>query len=169
MFWAQFFSTRYDVNGGSLASSMGMTGEMPLTLGIAFLLILLATVYICVCSWKGIRNKKEWVIGVGLTALSVWICTIDFPFRWIGEKFEFTKLLLNSLQFPWRFLAIVVLLCVWVFVMIMANMDFKEKEKGIFAVVVCAMLLVNGMDLMSEVMNASEVRSEERRVGKECL
>lgn len=157
MFWAQFFSTRYDVNGGSLASSMGMTGEMPLTLGIAFLLILLATVYICVCSWKGIRNKKEWVIGVGLTALSVWICTIDFPFRWIGEKFEFTKLLLNSLQFPWRFLAIVVLLCVWVFVMIMANMDFKEKEKGIFAVVVCAMLLVNGMDLMSEVMNASEV------------
>ena len=69
---------------------------------------------------------------MGLTALSVWICTIDFPFRWIGEKFEFAKLLLNSLQFPWRFLAIAVLLCVWVFVMIMANMDFKETEKGDF-------------------------------------
>mgnify|MGYP001050368207 CR=1 FL=1 len=165
MFWAQFFSTRYNVNGESQTVAMGMTGEMPLTLGIAFLLILLAAVYVSICCWKGIKNKKEWMAGMLLTGLSVWMCTKDFPFRWLAEKLGFTKLLINSLQFPWRFLAVAALLCIWLFLMILRNTELGEKEKGIFSVAVCMVLLINGMDLMSEVMsNAAVTRIFDGRV-----
>ncbi len=92
-----------------------------------------------------------------LTGLSIWICTKDFPFRWLAEKLGFTKLFINSLQFPWRFLAVAALLCIWLFLMILRNTELREMEKGIFTVVVCTVLLINGMDLMSEVMSNAQI------------
>jgi len=157
LFWAQFFTNRFDVNGESIASMFGMKEEMPLTMGPAFLLILVAAVSLSVCDWKAIKRKKEWATGLCLAFFSMWLCTTDFPFRWLGETFPFTRLLIVSLQFPWRFLAVATLFYVWLFVMILSETAVKERTRSVFAIVVCAVLFLNSMDLMGEVMSRMRI------------
>lgn len=157
IFWAQFFTTRYNVSGESLAIAEGIAGEMPLTLGIAFLLILMAAVYVSVCHWKEIENKKEWIMNLVLTAFFMWICTKDFPFGWLGQKAEVLQLLIARLQYPWRFLGVTALLSVWTFIIILSGSRIEDRLKRIFSVVVCTVLLINSMDFMSEVMNNMQV------------
>lgn len=152
IFWAQFFTTRYSVNGESLAIAKGMEGEMPLTLGIAFFIILMAAVYISLCRWKEIERKKEWVMGLLMMAFFMWICTKDFPFGWLGQKLEILQLLIARLQYPWRFLGIVALLCAWIFVTILSGTNIEKQWKKMFSIIVCTVLLLNSMDFMSQVM-----------------
>lgn len=153
IFWAQFFTTRYNVNGESLAVAEGMAGEMPLTLGIAFFIILMAAIYLSLCRWNEIKKKKEWAMGLFLMAFFMWICTKDFPFGWLGKKLEILQILIARLQYPWRFLSIVALLCAWIFVMVLSGANIEKRWKKTFSIIVCTVLLMNSMDFMSQVMN----------------
>lgn len=157
LFWGQFFVNRYDVTSQSLQTSLGMTGEMPLTLGISFMLILLAAVFISICYFKHIEKKKEWFSCLSLIAVAMWLCTKNFPFAWLAQKSEFLKLLINSLQYPWRFLAIVSVLSTWMLVLILTGVRIGEREKSTFAVVVGVVLLIDSMTMMSEVLNSQHI------------
>ena len=152
IFWGQFFTTRYNVNGESLSIAKGMMEEMPLTLGLTFLLILIAAIYISVCYWKEIKDKKEWTMNLLLTAFFMWICTKDFPYGWLGQKLPVLQLPIARLQYPWRFLGVVALLCVWTFIIILSRINIEERLRKTFVVIVCTVLIINSMDFVSEVM-----------------
>lgn len=158
IFWGQFFVTRYNVNGESLAIAKGMAGEMPLTLGVTFLIILVAAIYLSICCWKEIEDKKEWVMNLLLTVFFMWICTKDFPYGWLGQELPVLQLPIARLQYPWRFLGVVVLLCVWIFIIILSRINIEERLRRTFLIIVCAVLIINSMDFMSEVMSNMPVR-----------
>lgn len=157
LFLSQFFVNRYDVTSQSLQTSLGMAGEMPLTLGISCMVIMLAAVYISICWYKSITKKKEWFLCIFLMTIAMWFSTKYFPFAWFARKSEFLKMLVNSLQYPWRFLAIVSVLCTWLFVLILKEVKVGDREKRIFAVVVGTILLIDSVSMLSEVLNSQQM------------
>lgn len=158
LFWGQFFVNKYDVLSQSKQTSVGMAGEMPLTLGIAFLVLVFAVVFTSVCCYQNMEKKKQWFIGVVLLAVSMWICTKNFPFGFLAESSEFLKLLVNSLQYPWRFLAIVALIATLLLTWMLSGSALAEKEKKLFMLVVCTVLLIDSVSFMSDVMNTGNMK-----------
>ncbi len=155
LFWNQFFITKYNVNAQSVQTSLGMAGEMPLTLGLSFLILLFAVTYVCVCNYKTIKNKRQWITGIVFLALSMWICTDTFPFAGVADISNFFKLLVNSLQYPWRFLVLVILISTFLLTIVLQTLDEKKKEA--FIILFCGVLMINSMDLMSDVINTNSV------------
>ena len=134
MFWAQFFNISYDVTGTNEGVMKGMAGEMPLTLGISFLVIVLVAVIMVIYDYKMIKRWKELVFVLVLCFIAMWMCTNTFPFAWLAEISSLFSMVIKSIQYPWRFLAIVGLLETWMAVLLVSQINYnKLKEDYAFS------------------------------------
>lgn len=161
MFWAQFFNISYDVTGGSEKVMKGMAGEMPLTLGISFLVIVLVAVIMVIYDYKMIKRWKELFFALTLCLIAMWMCTNTFPFAWLAEVSGLFSMLIKSIQYPWRFLAIVGLLEAWIAVLLVSQVNFnklKESYVFLFVAVLVVFLILDSSQLLSQVMEKGQVR-----------
>lgn len=161
MFWAQFFNISYDVNGGTENVMKGMAGEMPLTLGVSFLVIILVAVIVVIYDYKMIKRWKELLFVLALCLIAMWMCTNTFPFAWLAEVSSLFSMLIKSIQYPWRFLAIVGLMEAWMAVLLVSQVNsdkFKEHYVFLFAVVLAAFLIQDASQLLGQVMEKGYVR-----------
>ena len=161
MFWAQFFNISYDVTGANEGVMKGMAGEMPLTLGISFLVIILAVIIIIIYDYKMVKRWKELFFALGLCLIAMWMCTNTFTFAWLAEVSGLFSMLIKSIQYPWRFLAIVGLLEAWMAVLIVSQINFnklKEYYAFLFVAVLAIFLILDSSQLLSQVMEKREVR-----------
>lgn len=156
LFWAQFFINRYHVGGSVQNTASGIKGEMPSTLGLIFLVILFAAIFLISCRNKAFQEKKQFKLCFILTGIFMWLCTKDFPYDWIAKQAKIGRLLVRSLQFPMRFLAILSLLCTWMLVLVLMQNKTDVLKKGLFEVFVAVILLSESVTFMSEVLNSFE-------------
>lgn len=162
LFWGQFFSTDYNVQSINIPSYMGMVEEMPLTLGMNFLVILASVVIIIFCNYHSILEKKELVIAILLNILAMFMCTKYFPYTEISrlpKLWRITNVLVKNIEFPWRFMVIVSLISVWLVVIILTKVDWKEigvdYKKGVIYTI-AILLFIEVMNMSGEVMNHKE-------------
>lgn len=162
IFWAQFFNTSYNVNGGSQPVIKGMHGEMPLTLGNTFLVIILLLFIVCIYDLKIIKQKKEFLLGLFLCFVAMWMCTNTFPYTKLAQASELLCMLIKSIQYPWRFLAMVVLFATWLVILLISRENNEGIEKGNYKKLLVVMLfffiIQDASQLLGQVMNDGQVR-----------
>lgn len=160
MFWAQFFATSYDVKGTSVSVMQGMNGEMPLTLGVTFLILVLTVMVLCIYDVGLIKHKKEFFTAVFMCVLAMWLCTNTFPFAELAACSDVLMMIIKSIQYPWRFLAIVGLMESWIAVLIFSHIDVKTEKVSyaiLFSIVVSVFVINDASNVLGQVMNEGDV------------
>ena len=162
IFWAQFFSTSYNINGSSEAVIKGMAGEMPLTLGNTFLVIILMVLIVCAYDYTILKQKKEILFVSGLCLVAMWMCTNTFPYAELAKASELLTMMIKSIQYPWRFMAMVSLFGTWIAILIISWWNNERVEKDSYKKMVIAMLIFfliqDASQLMGQVMENGKVR-----------
>ena len=107
----QLFAFLPEASGHSMSLQEGIAGEMPFQLGWAVVLLMLFAMYGIATMWK---NRKESRNGLGVVVtclglVALWMTTHLFPWDMVGRIPKIGKIL-NTVQFPWRYLGIATLL-----------------------------------------------------------
>lgn len=107
----QLFAFLPEASGHSMPLQEGIAGEMPFQLGWAVVLLMLFAMYGIATMWK---NRKESRNGLGVVVtclglVALWMTTHLFPWDMVGRIPKIGKIL-NTVQFPWRYLGIATLL-----------------------------------------------------------
>lgn len=107
----QLFAFLPEASGHSMSLQEGIAGEMPFQLGWAVVLLMLFAMYGIATMWK---NRKESRSGLGVVVtclglVALWMTTHLFPWDVVGRIPKIGKIL-NTVQFPWRYLGIATLL-----------------------------------------------------------
>lgn len=139
----------YTVFGDSQGAAEGSRNEMPLTVGIALMAVLVG--WILFCAGKEGREKeekkKDW-LAVFLCVLSLFMTTCHFPYSGLAVLVPLCKLPIGSIQFPWRFLSVAALFLVWLFCLILKKNWIPENNRRIFAGMLVFFSLYQGMVYM---------------------
>lgn len=109
----QLFAFLPEVSGYSMALQEGIAGEMPFQLGWATVILMLGAMCCLAKMWKG---RKESALGLGFVSaclgmVALWMTTYLFPWDIVGRIPGIGKLL-NTVQFPWRYLGIATILLI---------------------------------------------------------
>lgn len=142
----QMFFSFFDVSGSDIPD--GLSGEMPLTIGIVFLAGSILFVYLAF----GKKVIKEFECRVGKMCLlaGAVMCYMSselFPWDFLERNFEGIYSILAKIQFPWRLLGYATLfLCIVTTIIITHMADHGRKE-------IAAALLFMSVFLMLECMD----------------
>ena len=146
LYWAQIFSSFFNMNGESYSVAWGIPGRMPLNIGLPLVIgILLFFVF-----YKdniGNESKKYRRIGtffVGIGFFTLYMTTYYFPWNPIGRLDPIINKMIGVIQFPWRFLApatlfFVVVTCV-AMLFAMAN---NENRRKVFVACMSVVVLIS--------------------------
>ena len=110
--------------------SKGMTISVGPALLIGFF-VALAILF----SQKDRIRKKRLGIMLFMSFLFAWMATVYFPWDTLFDRGKIAQSLIGAIQFPWRFLALSTIACI--FALIYALSD-KDKKTGLFIVSVLA-------------------------------
>ena len=107
----QIFAFLPEAAGHSMSLQEGIAGEMPFQLGWAVVLLTLFAIYGIAKMWKGRKESRNGlgVVATCLGMLALWMTTYLFPWDVVGRIPQIGKIL-NTVQFPWRYLGIATLL-----------------------------------------------------------
>lgn len=144
----QLFSfVNYSMGSGRLA---GMQKEMPMTIGIGGILILV------VCVWdvmiKGRKLDKEIKLSLGLSVLSILFTLTYFPYDFIIRNVPVIGKLLANIQFPFRFLALFSVFAAW-----LTYLLAKEQKLKRWLPLLCVAVGLQAMFYMGDVLNETEM------------
>ncbi len=158
-FPVQLFMTDYSVMGtsGGIATR-GVADNMPYTIGLASILILIA--WFLFCAGKKERSKserKEEYLAVLLCVLSLWLTMCFFPYTWLVSKIPILKFPVHGLQFSWRFFAISSVLFLWLLCIVMCKKQIDSTKKKLFAGLLALLTIWQGLSFISEFMNEASV------------
>ena len=123
-----------------------MFEEMPLTLGRVFLILLLVLIVFIIVDYKVLKDFNEWRIALVLLGAAMWMCTKDFPYEMLANKWEVFRFLSKNIQFPWRFLTMVSLFSAWLCLLILTKVEWKEIGERYKELVICGLMLVLILD-----------------------
>jgi hypothetical protein len=104
---ATIFSTFYGTTGMSPENKY--IGAMPLSLGFAGGVILVIA-FCMVFRRQYDKANRAVSVMLFLTAISIWLCTNLFPYRFVAQHLKPLYTVLVQLQFPWRFLTVATIL-----------------------------------------------------------
>ena len=157
-FPAQIFMNTYDVLGGSVKHSMGISGEMPMTPGAALLLVLAAWFFLYVGEKSGDKSekRKEWLC-VFLSLLSLLLTTYLVPFAELVDLIPLLQLPARSIQFSWRFLSMAAIFLTWLACLLFARKDGNERKRRLLKIGICGIACWQALTLMSAVLRDSGV------------
>lgn len=157
IFPSQFFMIDYSVTGLSRGAYAGTVSEMPLTVGLSALTVLVG--WFLLCFGKKERNKAEKkaeYFAVFLSVVSLWMTTNLFPYTWMANKLSILKMPVRSIQYSWRFLAIAGLMLVYLLCMILQKEWIKTRTKRLFAGLLIVLSFGQGISYMSQCLNEFE-------------
>lgn len=127
---SQILGNSFNKNGQNQFSKLGMAGEMPLGIGLVFVIIGIIFLYILF-----VKNysTKEGIFCLLLILMALFLTTNLFPYDYLCEKLGKLSLFITNLQFPWRFLSIASVLLSWlaciVFVTLSGKINWIEIKK----------------------------------------
>lgn len=108
---SQLFSTTGNYNNGasvSITDSYGISGEMPLGIGLSMLLIMIVLALVLFTNPKN-KYKTVLVVCGGVSVISLWMSTCYFPYDLISRRLGILAKIINRVQFPWRYSVITTL------------------------------------------------------------
>ncbi len=108
LFPVQLFPLFGHGSGSAYHAQAGVSHEVTITMGIAFLLGLLLFLYLVLCHYKECRARKHFAPACVCTALGcllLYMSTCYFPWEAIASWGAPVKKLIYSMEFPWRLLA----------------------------------------------------------------
>lgn len=155
----QFFMTDYDVTGLSGGiDSRGAANVMPMTVGNAMMLILVAWFLLCVWNKKREKTeKKEEYLAVFLCVFSLLLTRTIFPYTWLTNKVPILEFPVHGLQYQWRFLTIAAALLLWLLCILMQKEWIDGKKKALFAGLLVLISLSQGITFISKLLNETYV------------
>ena len=158
-FLVQLFMTEYEVMGAAGGiDTRGAAGGMPHTVGNALMLILIG--WFLMCLWqkeKHIEDRKEEYLAVFLSVLCIFMTRCTFPYTWLVSKIPILKFPVHGLQFQWRFLAIAIVLLLWLLCVIMQKDWISRKKKIAFAGLLLFLSVGQAVSYISGLMNEADV------------
>ena len=108
VFPLQLFSLFGHGTGTTLVTASGAAYECTVSVGIFPLLGLFLFCYLLLCHLKECRSRREFIPACVCTAfgcLFLYMSTCYFPWDAIASRNGWAKIVVDSLQFPWRLLA----------------------------------------------------------------
>lgn len=157
VFVAQLFMNRHSVAGGSFGSDQGTVLEMPLTVGLASILVLLGWFVFCCGKKREHKEKQEELLAVFLCVASLVLTLHCFPYYWFAGKFPFLRSLIGNIQYPWRYLAIAGVLLAWLLSIVLRREWIEHKKKQMFVYSLIFISFWQGISYMSDVLNEASV------------
>ncbi len=157
VFPTQIFMLHGAENAFSMTADRGISGEMPLQLGIAFAVILMLFIYMSAVDKNSIGRKSKICFWLGLFALL--LSTTMFPYDnlcAVGEKITY---LIMNIQFPWRFLSIASLVITALYCFLVNDNKDKPELKQLGTVTMLILMLCTlgqGIFLMGEYLLNNE-------------
>ncbi len=156
-FPAQLFMNSYSVMQSSTGTGTGAANDMPLTVGVASMLVLAGWFVFCCGKERDRGEKKEEYLAVLLSVLCLGMTLYFFPYTLIADKFPIMAMTINSLQFSWRLYAVAGVLLVWLLCIILRKEWLAKKKKQVFAGVLVLIAFWQGLSYMSDVLNEASV------------
>lgn len=153
-FPAQLFMNTYGVVEQSKGYSIGTQNEMPMTLGVSFLLMF-ATWFILGMR-KGINkgsDQKATGLCVLLGIISLLLTTNLFPYTDLAQRIPLLQFPERSLQYPWRFLGVAALFFTWLTSLFLKNRTVDLKMRHVIAGIITVVAVWQGISFMSAVLN----------------
>lgn len=156
-FPAQLFMNRYSVMQGSTGAITGVADDMPLTVGLASMLVLAGWFVFCFGKERDKTEKKEEYLAVFLSVLCLGMTLYFFPYTFIADKFPIVEMVVNSLQFSWRLYAVAGILLAWLLCIVLRKEWLTKKKKQVFAGVLVFIAFWQGISYMSDLLNEAVV------------
>lgn len=154
LFLPQMFLTDYEVISVSMGHSVGIRGEMPITLGVALTMVLVFGLVIAAIKFQKQEKNRELILCLGLTVISLVLTLHSFPYILLGRTMPFLQMVFKSIQYNWRFLTISTVLLLWLFCII--GKEMMQKQKKVFlglAMGISILGVLQAVDFSSEVLN----------------
>lgn len=151
---AQFFMLDYNVIGLSKGYNSGAANEMPITLGVASLVVLAG--WYLLCLWRKERDreerKKEY-FAVFVCMISLWMATLLFPYTWFAVRIPFLQLPVRSIQYQWRTLSIAGVAIAYLLCLILQKEWIEKRKRRLFAAVIVILSFWQGLSYMGKYLN----------------
>lgn len=158
-FLVQLFMTEYEIMGSAGGTgTRGAAGMMPHTVGNALMLVLIG--WFVLCMWqreKDREERKEEYLAVFLCVLCILMTRCMFPYTWLVNKIPMLKFSVHGLQFQWRFLAIAIVLLLWLLCIMMQKEWIERRKKIIFAGLLILLAGSQAISYISGLMNEASV------------
>ena len=130
---------------GEIQSQAETTTTMAVCMGILTILVLGISGYILVGKRRADHYHK--ILGVFcLTVLTLWMTTDCFPYDKL-ERFYPIKMLIGSLQFPFRFMSIGMLLATLLLCLVTMELQQTWKKHIFYGVIVFSLVAIGGQCL----------------------
>lgn len=142
----QMFFSFFDISGGDIPD--GLTGEMPLTIGIVLLAGSILFIYLAF----GKKVIEEFDCRIGKMCLfpGTVMCYMSselFPWGFLEKDCKSVYSILAKIQFPWRLLGYAMLfLCIVTTIVIIYMAEHGKKEIAAALLLVSAFLMLECMD-----------------------
>lgn len=151
---AQLFMNTYGVTEQSKSYSAGTQNEMPMTLGISFLL-LFAAWFIGGTTRKTNKssNRMEMWLCVFLGMVSLLFVTYLLPYTALANLIPFLEFPERSLQYPWRFLSVAALFFTWLACLFFSDNELDIKKRYAIAAIIVVVAVWQGISFMSQILN----------------
>lgn len=160
-YFTQIISLFQIYNWDNKAAEEGISGEMPLMLGMSLVLGLILCVVMLTVSgreWK--RERRRGTFLVLLAVLTCWMSTIYFPWDRLTNMLPSLKSMITSIQYVWRMLAPASVLAAAATGFGLTLLGSKEGKKTAAAVGLTLSVLaaVPAMQWLGEVSNRTPIR-----------
>lgn len=155
---AQLFMTEYTVFGHSSAVFDGSAAEMPLTVGITMLLVLVGWFFLCMFRKEGsAEERRKETFTALMCLLSLFMATYLFPYTRLAEWLPFIRLPIVSIQFLWRILSIAAVMLTCLLCLILQKEWIALNKRRIFAGILVGISFWQGIMYMSQCLQSAEV------------
>ena len=162
-YFTQIISLFQNYNWSEISAESGISGEMPLVLGLPLILgVVLCTVMLTVNGRERKREKQQGVLLVLLALLTCWMSTIYFPWDRLTNMLPFLKRMIMSIQYVWRMLSPASALAAVATCLGLTLLNSKEGTRTGFAVglALSALTAVSAMLWMGEISDLAPIRHD---------
>lgn len=158
-FAAQLFMNVYNSTDFSGIIPYGAAGQMPLTIGYASMAALAGWFFFCPFrKERDKKEKREEYFAVFLMSGSLLLATCLVPYARIIRRIPALRMVIESLQYPWRFLSAAGIFAVYLLCLLMQKSWIEKRRKMIFAVLLLSMAFCQSYSYLSSFMKESVPR-----------
>lgn len=148
----EIFSQVYDVNG--MNGEHTPVGDMPMSIGVSAIFIF-ATVIFVVCI-KGSKTYKRIIRDVAIVlSVFVFLASDLFPYNYLREYCKPIYDIFQKMQYPWRFLTIVTIMCTCMFSvsLLLLSTHYGKKVALLYALVILSITFLQSKRMEDSIIH----------------
>lgn len=154
----QIFAQAYNVKGYN--GEHTPVGDMPMSVGVSVLFIMAMLTYLgCRCGLKKYRRvvRDTFIIFSAFVIMASDV----FPYNYLREYCRPVYDLFQRMQYPWRFLTIVTLLCTSLFMasIVMVDSEYGKRTAAVYAIVILGITLLQSKGMEDSIINEKDGKS----------